>query len=667
MSHLFDITDLLLWIFMWAAGGFLILVNSIRAQRHEYVLLGLGLGLILQTWLSNALGYFVAVTTAYWLAAGILFLLGILLTTLRKSWKEASEALHFPPGQWLVFFVLLYGFFIIGRGLAIFDDYQNLPVTSFLAAGSLPLQFPLNPGISFDYHYLLLLNASQWMHIAGMQPWTALDLSRAIFFALAIIYAGLLGQRITRSQVGAWLTGFFVAFAGGLRWILLFLPGRVLNALSTQVNMIGSGLATDPSLKLALSKIWAIEGGGPISFPFAYGNGFQSVSVMKHDGTGLMGLAIALLILLFFNKWKNKAGLLLIGALISAQAMIDEIWFVFFVAATAIILIYLIFRPGKYSRKELWWMFGIMVLVPIVVAAIQGGVLTGAVRGWLGELSRSTEASSGGRYFSLGFHLRWPPAFISAHLGTLALTNWGQALAALAEIGPIFLLLPLFVSWGKKGLRAGQLIYPILALAAIFSFLTIFLEYQGSAGISATKRLTLFSAAILTLFAVPLMWYWLRRRSQTLRFVVIGTMAAVCLGGLSYFAIESTAAQVPQESYFLDGLDAKMETQYWNNLPADVMVFDLIPSRAATMFARPLKSNLTWYETTSEYQALASHPEPVAIAQAGYDYFYLGSGEWDDFSMPVQAGFNDPCVMLVHEETNSKGEFRRLLDISGCK
>lgn len=665
MEKFIPLLSVLLWVFLWSAGGFLILINTIKTQRHETTLFGLGLGLVLQVWLANFMGRLLPPVQAFWLSAGLVFALGLVLTIILKSWKDARQNLYFPPGQWLAFFVLLYAFFMIGRGLAIFDDYQNLPVTSQLASGVIPPLFPLNPTLSFDYHYLLLLNAAQWMRVGGFLPWTALDFARALCFSLAVLYAYSLGERLTRSKAGAWLTAIFTAFAGGMRWVLLFLPGRLLSAISERVTMIGSGLATDSSLKFALSKPWAIEGGGPFPFPFAYGSGFHTPAVMEHDGTGLMGLVIALLIILFFERWKHKGGLAVVAALLAAQALSDEIWFVFFFFALIVVLIVQLFRPGKTPRSQIWLSLLVLGLIPLVFALLQGGVLTGAAAGIITQLAGGPAAVQS-QYFSLGFHLRFPPAFISSHLGTLSLTNWAQALAAIAEVGPIFLLLPLFILWGLKGFRANRLIYPILALGAAASFLTIFMEYEGAAGISATKRLTLYSSVLLTLFTVPILWYWLRRKKQVLRFLAIGLCALSMLGGVVYFAVESAAAQVPQESYFLDKLDTAFYQKYWNALEPGAMVFDLVPSRAATVFARPLQSNQSWYAELPEYSALASSMDPQAIRAAGYQYIYLGSGEWDDFSAAVQAGLSAPCVHVVDEVNGANGTFRRLLDISEC-
>jgi len=658
-----NLMNLLLWTLIWALGGYLILVSLFKVQRQEATLLGFGLGLILQAWVSNLLAHFIAPVPAFWAAAGTVLLIGVLLTTLLKSWQSAREQFTFPIGYWVAFVLLLYIFFMIGHGLAIFDDYQNLPTTSFLAAGSIPPVFPLNPKLSFDYHYLMLLIAAQFMRLGGIFPWVALDLTRAVFFSLAMVYVFILGKRLTRSLIGGWLTALFTAFAGGLRWLLLFLPGRALAVISDQINMIGSGIATDPSLKLALSKPWAIEGGGPLPFPLAYGNGFHTIGVMEHGGTGMMGLTIALLLILTFRRWKHPAGMAVIGALLAAQALVDEIWFGYFLAAFVIIALIHLIRQKDQPHREIWLGLVFFVVIPALFALFQGGVLTGTAKQLLNLGSKAGSES----YFSNAFYLRWPPAIISSHLGELSLLNPAQLLVALLEVGPIFLLLPLMFAWGKKGWRSNQVIYAILAVMVAISLFSVFVGYRGDAGISATKRLSLVGTELLTVFAVPLLWYWLRHRPLNLKLIVVGMMLLCCVGGIVYFAIETTAMQVPQESYFLDDLDANVESQYWDKLEEDAMVFDLIPSRAATVFARPLASNNTWYETTADYSRLASSLDPYALHAAGYDYLYLGAGEWDDFSETVQERLSAPCVQLHYEVTGARGDFRRLLDLRGCE
>ena len=116
MDVFINLMSLLLWTLIWAFGGYLILVSLFKVQRHEATLLGFGLGLVLQAWVSNLLAHFLAPVTAFWAAAGIILLIGVLLTTLLKSLQPARKQLTFPIGYWMAFILLIYIFFMIGHG-----------------------------------------------------------------------------------------------------------------------------------------------------------------------------------------------------------------------------------------------------------------------------------------------------------------------------------------------------------------------------------------------------------------------------------------------------------------------------------------------------------------------------------------------------------------------
>ena len=103
MDVLINLTNLFLWTLIWAFGGYLILVSLFKVQRYEATLLGFGLGLVLQAWVSNLLAHFLAPVPAFWAAAGIILLIGVLLTTLLKSWQSAREQFTFPIGYWVAF------------------------------------------------------------------------------------------------------------------------------------------------------------------------------------------------------------------------------------------------------------------------------------------------------------------------------------------------------------------------------------------------------------------------------------------------------------------------------------------------------------------------------------------------------------------------------------
>lgn len=657
---------MMIWIVSFSLGGFLLIVNTFKVRRYETTLLGFGVGLVLQTFLSNWIARIIEVKLSFILSAIIVLVVGLLVTLFRKNFSQVTKNIYFPLSYWIALVVFVLIFFMIGRGLAIFDDYQNLPMTSFIASGSIPPQFVLNPELSFDYHYLMLLNAAQWMRVADIFPWTALDLTRAIYFSLTLIYSAFLSRRIAFSFLAGWLTALFVAFAGGVRWVLLFFPYSLINLLSDSVKLMGSGLATAENLKLALISTWAVEGGGPIGFPFAFGNGYHSIAVMEHDGTGLMGTVIALLIILLFQKWKNLSGMVTLAMLITAMALIDEIWFVFFISAAAFVVILKYFLDKQRLRKTILLMILFLIILPVIFSLFQGGVLTGIFNGLLLKLTSGSNVI-GDQYYSMNFPIRWPPAIISAHLGILYLTKWTHFLVALCEVGPVILMIPLFIIWGWKSFRSKQWIFSILVVATIASLLMIFVEYEGSAGISASKRLTLFATDLLIIFTIPLLWLWLKKRKDTSKIIILGIVFATMIAGIVNFSIEAIAIREPVLSYFIDPLDAKVQDRYWNVLGENAMVFDREPSRSATIFARASKSKLTWYEFTPEYKELLLNPQPEKIRQQGYEYVYLSKSDWDELSVENQERFRDACVKKIFETSNSAGDFRQLLDISACQ
>ena len=80
------------------------------------------------------------------------------------------------------------------------------------------------------------------------------------------------------------------------------------------------------------------------------------------------------------------------------------------------------------------------------VLTLQGGVITGTFFSTLmSDLGVDLAAPS---YNHFSFYLTWPPKLVSQHLGILSLTNPLQLLVALAEVGPLIIVLPLVVIWG---------------------------------------------------------------------------------------------------------------------------------------------------------------------------------------------------------------------------
>jgi hypothetical protein len=99
------------------------------------------------------------------------------------------------------------------------------------------------------------------------------------------------------------------------------------------------------------------------------------------------------------------------------------------------------------------------------------------------------------------------------------------------------------------------------------------------------------------------------------------------------------------------------------------MVFDPLPSRAVTLFGRPVDSSVDFGLLKPDYTELRDNPDPAALSAAGYDYIYLTGGYWWAHRRLLDV----PCALTLDEEidiyqaTGETGDFRRLVDLSACR
>ena len=323
MRFLLELLPLMLWTGMWVAGGWMLAATSFHLRRSENSLVGAAIGLVLETWLANLLAHVLPVVVSFWLSAGIICLAGVVSGVVFR--RELDFELSWRP--WCVLGGLSLIFTLIGRGLGIFDDYQNLPTISLMAAGDVPPHFALNPSLNFGYHYFLLLFAAQLMRLGSIFPWTALDVGRGLIMALPLMLAALWANRLTRSRLAGVLTGAMLAFAGGARWLLLFLPPTWLKHVSDNITLIGSASTSAPSLAQAMLGNWKIDGAGPIAFPFAFYTGINQPYVMAYTGISGSGILILLLVLLTANRRRYWGAEIILAAVLASLALANEIAF----------------------------------------------------------------------------------------------------------------------------------------------------------------------------------------------------------------------------------------------------------------------------------------------------------------------------------------------------
>ena len=662
MRALLEILPLLFWAVPWAAGGWMLAAALFRLRRAETAMVGLGMGLVLETWLANILAHGLPIAISFWLSAVLVLAAGIMAALVFR--KDLRFEFSISPWLWLLALTLLFN--AIGRGLGIFDDYQNLPTISLMATGDVPPHFALNPSLNFGYHYFLLLFSAQFMLLGQMFPWSALDLARGFILALPLVLAGMWAYRVTRSRLAGFLTAFMLAFAGGTRWLLLLLPQPVLNKISENITLIGSAGDSAPTLFKALLTNWKIDGTGPVPFPFAFYTGINQPYIMAFTGISGSAILILLILLLTANRWRHWTAGIVTSILIATLAIANEV--IFGLVALGFLAALIAWMIAKRSIKfpvELRGWVGMLGAAGLM-AVVQGGMLTEIVR------TRFLPRPDAASYFDASPSFAWPPAIISAHLGSLSIFNPFQLMAALAEIGPIILVTPLIFIWAWKSLKLGKWFEAALIYSAVWSLPALFITFKGPL-FTATPRLMggWFFACIL--YSVPLIWIWAGRRREAVQIAALTVGLVTTLSGLLLFGIELIAIQRPVYTTFISPLDAKMSQEYWNKLPQGATVLDPNVFRAPTVFGRFTNSSPTWYVQSPAWLSLVRDPDPSKIHAAGFDYMYFDGDYWNALTSVQQSALMNSCVSQVAQvdgprsETNYSKDFRRLLDISNCK
>lgn len=665
MQRVIELISVSAWSGLWIWGGWWLARYAFRLRQNEEMVVGIAIGLVLQSWFSNLASYLLQPPASYWAGASLVFVAGLMawLTTPRRG-----RILLFPRlsiYQLGTLGVVLVIFYPTLRGLAIFDDYQNLPAVSLLAAGDFPPRFALDPGVRFSYHYLLQLMAASWMRIADIFPWNAWDFSQALVFALMVVACGLWVQRLTRSTLLGLASGLFTAFASGTRWLLLFLPRDTAEQVNTALGLpLPPELIADPNPDPfpAITRAWNIEGAGPMPFPFAFANGVNPPNVLAISGFGSLGILILVLMLLTHNRWRGWRGLVTSVGLVSALALIHEIWFVLVLASLAgVALAQAIVRRSLRFPTGLrnWLLVG---GVSGLLAVVQGGVLSGALSGRLAP----TGGESGGNYYTFDFSLIFPPALVSGQLGALPLDSPVNGLIALAEIGPLLILLPFIAVWGWRALRAERWFEAALALFGVISLGFLFVQYRGTAGPSATGRLYSGFFTVAKLTAVPLVAWVVGNRDVRKQAVALGLGALSLVSGVALFSVMLIAAARPVYSYFLTQLDVDVMSRYWNRLPVEALVFDPVAPRAPVILGRHTSGWQTWYQARPEWRLLVEDPSPGKIRAAGFDFIYYDRAYWKTLSSRDMQALQDGCVLEIDRIEDWQGDFRVLADLRNC-
>ncbi len=677
-----NLLDLILYLLLtasWALGGYLLVSSAFYLRRAERLVTGLAAGLLLFITLSNLLANLLPLTPAYWLSAISILLAGLFaarlavpgqvtwparLAGLKNTLRLILSTIHYPLATALL--TVLFTF--IHRGLALFDEYLHIPLVSTMAAGDIPPHLYLNPDLRFAYHYGIQVFAASLVRLAGFFPWSAWDASRSAALAFTMVLGYVWVRRMTHSRKAGLLGSLAFGLGGGTRWLLTLLPGPWLAWLSKGVLMQNTGLDTGSSLAAALFRPWFIEGGGVISFPFAFHNGIFVPVTFTLGGTGALPYMTVLTLLLLLPPQRRFTPLgLAAWTLIFANLALsaEHIFAMLWLGIALAIFLALGKGPGKQpslpGTSAMQW--GAVLAVSALLSAVQGGFITETLRSAGAALIGESAATSN----AYGFALRWPPALYSAHLGQLSILDGRQLLVLLAELGPVLLLIPVVIAWQWPRRRRADWFSLGLGWSALLSMLFgLLVEYGVD---RSTTRMTDTALWTWLVLGFPILWQKSKRLNLPARLGLdLGCVIAL-VGGVVILAFQLPAMQFTQYTYYLTDLDAGIAQDYWDRLPSSAQVFDPMASRSPALFGRIPRAHSTIYFPLPEWEALVTDPHPAAIAQAGFDYVYFDERWWRELSNDQRARFEQPCVNFMEERkqpVNIGVDYRILADISAC-
>ena len=662
-SRFFPLT---VWAVACALGGIWLVRGLFRLKKSEEILVGLTVGLITTTWLVNLLGRILEFDLACWLSVLMLLIVGF-FTNFPNSISKLKEkfTLQINFWIWIPFFILVALFWRIGNGMAIMDEFQTLPLISQLAAGDIPLHFPLDPAVIYNYHYFPYLISAQFMRIGNMYPWTALDLQHALILTLSLFLLGIWVKRVTRSNMAGIVAAVFYFFSGGTRWIMLLLPQNVVALIDESIQRMGSGLNSGPTLQTALVNPWAAQGTGPFTIPFAFANGLNSATSIGLGYTNFV-LLFLILILITFKRWNNWKAVFIYIVIMASMALTHETSFVFLILATLALVGYSVIRNKQWKISKDLIFLGVALLVAGLITLFQGGVLTGIFQGFL--LRSDANLALATSYHDLKILLNFPPSIVDAHLGILSFTNPIHLLVILLEIGPMILLIYFIIVWGIKAERSSRTFESILSWMALLSIILIFFTIDlKSTTIGALTRAQNFFLLISRIFAVPIILILLPEKKEIVKIIYYGLIAVTLLGGLVIFGLEMIAIQKPIQSTFLEPLDAKIMDYYWSQLDENYLVFDPIPYRSAVLFGKPTNAGLTWFDTKPAYDTMFNNPDPQSMQENGFGYVYSDRAYLKSLPNDVSKRFEQTCVKVLADYKDDFGSERILMDIRACQ
>lgn len=662
----------LIWLAMagvWTLGGWLIATHAFRLEERERLLVGFGLGMAMYLWFVNLIGHWVGATPTFITAAFLVLGAGLVF-----AWKGDRPLLHrsdLRAWPWIVVGLILMVFFArLARGMGIFDEPKNLSIVSTMAAGDIPPHHYLNSAVNFAYHYGFQLLGASLVRLGGLLPWSAFDLSKAITGAYLFLLLALFAKRYLNFRWAGPLVAGIMAFVTGTRFMLFLVPAGFMTQLNEVIKVRSPDAVVGLSLSQAILQGVVLDDGPPAPFLFAYMDGFGWPLVMALQiGPSVVSFIILLLACLLAPRMKNWVSLLVLVIIFSFWAMVWESSYGLFLIAGLLLAINSIWRQGK--KMEEWVKWTILALFfSIPFALLQGGATSEIFRKMVFGPGSSVLAIPGEPASLGGFALRWPPAIVSKHLGSLEIFSPPELFVAILELGPVLLFTPWITRWAWRRYRQGDWMLGTAVISAWLGFiLPIFFSYEYDRDI---VRFTEHGLWIWSMILIIMTIEQASSQSKIFTSLACGGLGLMLIGGFVVAGSElSAASQTVLSEQGISYLDSYVARDVWDQLPPESEVFDSIPWRATMItgrLTRVVYGNMSYnYGRSLEWEALRGDPTVERFLEKGFRYVYIDGSWWKSLSEVARASLSAPCVQVVTEQVDGeRGDFRRLVDLGQC-
>ncbi|HEY59647.1 MAG TPA: hypothetical protein G4N92_03015 [Anaerolineae bacterium] len=659
--------DFLPWLavsFTWIIGGWLLATHVFSLEKHERLIIGFGVGLTLYLWLTNIMGHWLNPVLTFTLPGLLILFLGIVVAWRAKRPLINKEDLTIIPV--LAISACLFAYFLlVQRGLGIFDDRKNLSVISLMANGDIPPHFYMNAAYYHAYHYGSQLLGASLMRLGSMFPWSAFDFGKATYFTLTVILVGLVAKRYLKENWKAVVVALLFIFLSGTRYLLMFLPSRVLESLDPFVQFQGVSQDIGAPYSKALFMDLVIGGDPPNRYPFGFLNGFRHPLIMANAGTWSYAQVLTLIIWLVAARSKHWLSVPILAILFSHLALTWESSYGLLLIAGLFSLAYWLINRSTFNLSSQRYLI-LAALISVPVSFLQGGTLTELMRNLLSGNQAYLQAELRGIEAGGLFSFQFPPALFSAHLGKLNIFSPQQMILALFDLGPIIYFVPWITSWAWKRFRKGDFVTGLIIISACVSALIfLFFTYDRT-----RRDIGRFIGHSIMLWNILFLVVLLENKQKQKSFRgIVGWISAILMfvSGVALGISQTSAISQPIISDNLTGLDAAISAMTWGKLPTEDLVMDTRLTWRATALSGNHTIALHQGKTLPAWSKLNSDPDIDGFLDAGYRYIYVDELWWRFLSDEERNALQNECIEVVAEVKDEEQYlFRRLLDLAEC-